>query len=150
MSLTTLFSRLLATVAALLLSFSALAADINFDQLKGKVVYLDFWASWCGPCRDSFPWMEAMHKKYAAQGLEIIAVNLDQEPELAQKFLKQYAPDFRIEYDAKGEMAGQFGVDTMPTSFVIGRDGKARKKHKGFHAERKAAYETEIRTLLEE
>ena len=105
MSLTTLFSRLLATVAALLLSFSALAADINFDQLKGKVVYLDFWASWCGPCRDSFPWMEAMHKKYAAQGLEIIAVNLDQEPELAQKFLKQYAPDFRIEYDAKGEMA---------------------------------------------
>ena len=129
MSLTTLYSRLLATVAALLLSFSALAADINFDQLKGKVVYLDFWASWCGPCRDSFPWMEAMHKKYAAQGLEIIAVNLDQEPELAQKFLKQYAPDFRIEYDAKGEMAGQFGVDTMPTSFVIGRDGKARKKH---------------------
>jgi len=145
-----ILNKILIGLAAMCLSLNALAADIDFDQLKGKVVYLDFWASWCGPCRESFPWMEEMHKKYAAQGLEIIAVNLDQEPELAQKFLKEYAPAFRIEYDAKGEMAEQFGVDTMPTSFVIGRDGKARKKHKGFHAERKAAYETEIRTLLEE
>ena len=152
MSLKTLRNNLLAGVAALALAlpFKAMAADIDFDQLKGKVVYLDFWGSWCGPCRESFPWMEAMHEKYAAQGLEVIAVNLDQEPELAQKFLQKYAPQFRIEYDASGDMAGQFGVDTMPTSFLIGRDGKARKKHKGFHAERKAAYETEISALLEE
>ncbi len=137
-------------LAALCLSVNALAADVDFDQLKGKVVYLDFWASWCGPCRNSFPWMEAMQQQYADQGLEIIAVNLDQEPELAQKFLSEYQPTFRIEYDASGSMAEQFAVDTMPTSFLIGRDGKARKKHKGFHADRKAAYESEIRTLLEE
>lgn len=137
-------------LAALCLSVNALAADVDFDQLQGKVVYLDFWASWCGPCRNSFPWMEAMHRQYADQGLEIIAVNLDQEPELAQKFLSEYQPTFRIEYDTSGSMAEHFGVDTMPTSFLIGRDGKARKKHKGFHADRKAAYESEIRTLLEE
>ena len=137
-------------LAALCLSLNVMAADIDFDQLKGKVVYVDFWASWCGPCRASFPWMEAMHKKYAAQGLEIIAVNLDQEPELAQKFLQEYPSSFRIEYDSKGELAGQFKVETMPTSFLIDRTGKARIRHQGFHADKVPGYEQEIQKLLGE
>lgn len=142
--------RILLLITSLLMASNLMAAEVDFDQLKGKVVYLDFWASWCGPCRSSFPWMESMHQRYGSDGLEVIAVNLDQEPELAQKFLQQYAPTFRIEFDASGDMAGQFGVDTMPTSFLIDRSGKARVKHKGFHTDKVAGYEQEIKKLLEE
>ena len=142
--------RILLLVSYLLLATDVLAAEIDFDQLKGKVVYLDFWASWCGPCRGSFPWMERMHQRHGDEGLQVIAVNLDQEPALARAFLKEYAPSFRIEYDARGDMAGQFGVDTMPTSFLIDRHGKACVKHKGFHSEKESIYEAEIKKLLEE
>ena len=141
---------ILSALAAIGLSMNAMAAVVDFDELKGKVVYLDFWASWCGPCRESFPWMQEMHERYGEDGLEIIAVNLDQEPYLAKKFLNKYQPTFRIEYDGKGDMAEEFRVQSMPTSFLIGRDGKARKKHSGFHADDRASYEDEIRNLLEE
>ncbi len=142
--------RIFSALAGIGLSLNVMAADINFEELEGQVVYLDFWASWCGPCRESFPWMQSMHEKYADQGLVIIAVNLDQEAYLAKKFLAKYQPDFRIEYDGKGEMAEVFKVESMPTSFLIGRDGKARKKHKGFHSDDMNGYEEEIRSLLEE
>lgn len=142
--------RMWIALAALCLSINAMAGELDFDQLKGKVVYVDFWASWCGPCRSSFPWMEDMHKKYAVQGLEIVAINLDQEPELAQKFLQEYPATFRIEYDSEGEIAEQFKVETMPTSFLIDRSGKARIKHKGFHANKVQGYEQEIQQLLGE
>ncbi|WP_430460715.1 TlpA family protein disulfide reductase [Thalassolituus sp. LLYu03] len=142
--------RVLMMLLGLILSWPVLAADIDFDQLKGKVVYVDFWASWCGPCRSSFPWMAAMQRKYAAQGLEIIAVNLDQQPELAQQFVNEFKPEFRLESDPEGQLAGQFGVDTMPTSFLIDRTGKARARHKGFHPDKTSDYEREIRALLGE
>ena len=125
-------------------------AEVDFTALKGKVVYLDFWASWCGPCRSSFPWMDEMHRKYSTRGLEIIAVNLDQEPELAQSFLDELQPDFRIEYDAQGKLAGEFGVEAMPTSFLIDAAGKVRASHKGFHTDRRSSYEQEIQEMLEE
>lgn len=141
--------RLLIALTGLMLSLPTFA-EVNFDELKGKVVYVDFWASWCGPCRQSFPWMNEMHKKYADQGLEIVAINLDQEPELAQQFIADMTPAFRIEYDPQGKLAEQFGVDTMPTSFVIDRSGKAQSRHKGFHDKKRAAYEQEIQTLLGE
>jgi len=140
---------LLTALTGLILTFPALAG-VNFDELKGKVVYVDFWASWCGPCRQSFPWMDEMHRKYAAQGLEIVAINLDQEPELAKKFLAAMKPQFRIEYDPEGKLAGEFGVETMPTSYLIDRTGKARSRHKGFHDRKRAGYEQEIRELLGE
>jgi cytochrome c biogenesis protein CcmG/thiol:disulfide interchange protein DsbE len=127
---------------------SAVHADIDFDALKGKVVYIDFWASWCGPCRASFPWMNDMHTKYSDQDLVIIAVNLDQEPELAEEFIAEMKPAFRIEYDPKGKLAEQFGVDTMPTSFLIDRDGKAHSRHKGFHDGKRHQYERELTDLL--
>ncbi len=123
-------------------------AEIDFDTLKGKVVYLDFWASWCGPCKSSFPWMDAMHRKYAAQGLEIIAVNMDQEPELAQSFIDEFQPGFHIEYDSQGKLADTFGVEAMPTSFLIDKQGKVRVSHKGFHQDRRSSYEQEIQEML--
>lgn len=122
---------------------------IDFESLKGKVVYLDFWASWCGPCKDSFPWLNKMHEQYKEQGFEIIAVNLDQESELADRFLHQFSPTFNVVFDPKGELARAFNIQAMPTSFLINRDGKAIVQHDGFHLRDTAAYESEIIKLLD-
>lgn len=142
--------KLLLAFALVMLSGNLLAADIDFDKLKGQVVYVDFWASWCGPCRNSFPWMQSMEQRYGKHGLKIIAINLDQEPQLAKKFLKDIPVTFQIEYDPKGELAQKFGVQAMPTSFLIDRTGKAREKHNGFFDDKRSQYEAEIAQLLGE
>lgn len=126
-------------------------SSIPFIQgAKGKVVLLDFWASWCGPCRKSFPWMNAMQKKYADRGLTVIAVNLDMDRQLATEFLQAVPAQFYIEYDAGGKLATQFGVSAMPTSFVLDRTGRIVKQHAGFREEQMAAREAELVQLLKE
>jgi cytochrome c biogenesis protein CcmG, thiol:disulfide interchange protein DsbE len=108
---------------------------VNLADLKGKVVYVDFWASWCGPCKQSFPFMNALQTKYRAQGLEIVAVNLDAKRDDANKFLTDVPAQFTVAFDAKGDSAKRFEVKSMPSSYVIGRDGKVAAVHKGFTAE---------------
>ena len=86
-------------LGASLLAFSSIlthADTLNLDQYKGKVVYVDFWASWCGPCRESFPWMKKMQQQYGKDGLVIIAVNVDQDKKLADKFLTEFKPEFSV------------------------------------------------------
>jgi len=124
------------------------ANDIDFRALLGRVVLLDFWASWCSPCVTSFPWMQQMHQQYDADGLTIIAVNLDQEPALARQFLKQFRVDFRVVFQNDGTLASYFGVETMPTSFLIDRSGNVRFRHAGFHEHKQPEYEAHIRQLL--
>ena len=126
------------------------AGDFNLADYKGQVVYLDFWASWCGPCRASFPWMNTIQKRYEHQGLQVIAINLDQEPELAAEFLNEYSADFPVFYDSQGKFAQQYGVTAMPHSFLIDREGNVVSNHKGFRQDKKAEYEQEIKTLLKE
>lgn len=126
------------------------AADPTLDliQYRGKVVYLDFWASWCKPCRHSFPWMNSMQQKYAADGLVIVAVNLDEQRADADRFLKEIPADFTILYDPEGKLGEQYAIIGMPSSFLIGRDGQVVKSHQGFYDESPVEYETEIRALL--
>jgi thiol-disulfide isomerase/thioredoxin len=126
------------------------AADPTFDltQYRGKVVYLDFWASWCKPCRHSFPWMNGMQQKYAADGLVIVAVNLDEQRTDADRFLKETPADFTIVYDTEGKLGEEYAIIGMPSSFLIGRDGQVVKSHQGFYDESPAEYEAEIRDLL--
>lgn len=124
----------------------------NFDQLmashQGKVIYLDFWASWCGPCRKSFPWMNDMQKKYQQQGLVIISVNVDNDKALADEFLAEVPANFHIAYDPKGKLARKFKLKGMPSSYLIDRSGKMVSAHVGFSASKKSKYEQEIRNLL--
>jgi thiol-disulfide isomerase/thioredoxin len=108
--------------------------DFHLDAYRGKVVYLDFWASWCGPCKQSFPWMNEMQAKYADKGLVVVAVNVDAMREDAVKFLKAVPARFKIAYDPKGQVAQQYAIKGMPSSFLIGRDGKVRSTHTGFNA----------------
>lgn len=142
-------------LAALLgaVTSAAWAADpaspfLDLSKYHGKVVYLDFWASWCKPCRHSFPWMNAMEQKYGADGLVIVAVNLDEQRADAERFLHDVPAGFPIVYDPQGMLAKQYSLIGMPSSLLIGRNGVVVKRHEGFFDSSPAEYETELRALL--
>jgi thiol-disulfide isomerase/thioredoxin len=122
----------------------------RLDALRGRVVYLDFWASWCMPCRQSFPWMNDLQRRYSDRGLTIIAVNLDHERADADKFLHKLSPDFQIRFDPDGDWARQFAVHGMPTSVILDRHGQPRFTHIGFRTGDAAGYEQQIQQLLAE
>ncbi len=126
------------------------AADktIKLADYRGKVVLLDFWASWCGPCKQSFPWMNEMQSKYGAQGLVVLAVNVDQKREDANKFLAEVPAKFTVVFDDKGATPKAYAVKTMPSSMLIGTDGMVKEVHRGFRAEDTAALEAKIRAAL--
>lgn len=122
--------------------------NMSLEMEKGQVILVDFWASWCGPCRASFPWMTSMQEKYKTQGLKVIAINLDQEKEQALDFLKEFKPGFTVLFDTEAQLPEDFGVIGMPTSFLIDRHGKLRATHVGFHINDTDEYETAIAELL--
>lgn len=123
--------------------------NVKLSNSQGKLVYLDFWASWCGPCRQSFPWMNTIQEKYRSQGFEVIAVNLDAQHEDAQKFLATTPAKFTVAFDSQGQTPRQYGVKGMPTSYLIGRDGKIIARHTGFSAADRDKLEQKIQTSLE-
>ena len=125
---------------------SAVAQKLS--DLKGKVVYVDFWASWCGPCKQSFPWMNDMQRKYGARGLQVVAINLDAKRADADQFLAQNPAAVALAYDAKGESARRMGVKGMPTSLLVGADGKVLLVHQGFRAEDRADLEARLVAAL--
>jgi cytochrome c biogenesis protein CcmG, thiol:disulfide interchange protein DsbE len=122
--------------------------SLNLDAHRGKVVLVDFWASWCVPCRQSFPWLNAMQDKYAARGLVVIGVNVDRERADAERFLKDVPARFDILYDTAGELATAYDVPGMPSSYVFGPGGKLISKHIGFRASAREEREAELLKLL--
>jgi len=119
------------------------------DGLKGKVVMVDFWASWCEPCKQSFPAMEELHHRFSDKGLVIVAVNVDENRADMEAFLKKNAANFAVLRDSAQKLVATAGIATMPSSFLIDRDGKVRFVHTGYRgAETKKKYEEEIETLL--
>ena len=131
-----------ACVLFLIISSSA-TAESTFDltEFQGKVVVLDFWASWCVPCRHSFPWMNSMQEKYGDDGLQIIGVNMDADLEDANAFLQSYPAQFKIIYDPDGELARECDVITMPSSYIFDRNGVLVTRHLGFKVKRQDEYE---------
>jgi cytochrome c biogenesis protein CcmG/thiol:disulfide interchange protein DsbE len=125
-------------------------ADTALDmaQFSGKYLYLDFWASWCAPCQHSFPWMNEMQAKYGGQGLVVLAVNLDEKREDADKFLARVPAKFRIAFDPKGELATRYDVQAMPSSFFIGPNGKVIFKHAGFREQQRSELEKAVASAL--
>ena len=116
--------------------------------LKGKVVIVDFWASWCGPCKESFPAMAELQKKYGDR-LVVIAVNEDEEKSDMQDFLKDNPAGFTVVRDAAQKLVAVAGIQTMPSSFVLDDTGTVRFTHNGFHgAATRKEYEQQIESLL--
>lgn len=126
------------------------ASELDLEQYRGKVVVLDFWASWCVPCRRSFPWMNLMQARYGDDGLVIIGVNLDRNPADARTFLEEVPADFLIHYDTEATLAERYGVEGMPTSYVIGRGGEIVAEHQGFKVKRQEEYEAVLVDALGE
>jgi thiol-disulfide isomerase/thioredoxin len=128
-----------------------LASDsgtVCLDSLRGRAVLVDFWASWCGPCRKSFPWMKSMQEKYGAKGLTIVAINVDKDREAADKFLSEFPSPFVVAYDPDGKVAESFHVQAMPSSFVIDRTGKIAYAHRGFEPKKAPEIESHIAETL--
>ena len=121
---------------------------VALSQHRGEVVYVDFWATWCPPCRKSFPWMEKMHNKYSDLGLKIIAVSLDGKREVIDQFLKTMPASFTIAHDPQGKSAENFGLKGMPTSYLIDMKGNVHETHTGFKASDENKLEAKIKALL--
>ena len=143
------FLTAVAALAALALP-SAPGAEIPpaLDPVDGKVVWVDFWASWCVPCRRSFPWMNEMLERYGDQGLQIIGVNVDKERALADEFLAATPARFDIRFDPAGALAERFGVEAMPSSFLLDAEGNVIAEHYGFRFEDADEYEAGIVAAL--
>lgn len=121
---------------------------LTLSQLRGSVVYVDFWASWCTPCRKSFPWLNEMQKRYGNAGLRIVAINLDEDVSLAKEFLTKYPAEFTVGFDPTGQSARVYGLKGMPSSYLIDRSGELIKSHVGFRNEERAELEQHIRQAL--
>ncbi len=121
---------------------------VTLDSLRGRAVYLDFWASWCDPCRKSFPWMDALQRKFADKGLAVIAVNLDARRESADKFLAAHPAGFTIAFDPQATLPPLYNIKAMPTSFLIDKDGNIVSSHTGFQEKDTATLEKQVMEIL--
>jgi cytochrome c biogenesis protein CcmG/thiol:disulfide interchange protein DsbE len=145
--------RFLLSLALACLALTAAAGDagdpLDLAQLRGKVVLVDFWASWCEPCRHSFPWLNEMQAKYADRGLVVIGVNVDRERGDADRFLRDVPALFRVVYDPAGTLASRYDLPGMPVSYIIGPNGDVVGRHIGFRNALRAEREAELQKLLE-
>jgi thiol-disulfide isomerase/thioredoxin len=121
---------------------------VALDKFRGKVVYVDFWASWCAPCRRSFPWMNEMQQKHGPRGFTIIAINVDKKRADAERFLAQFAAPFIVVYDEAGVTPNAYGVTGMPSSYLIDARGNVTFVERGFLDEHKTVLEDRVKALL--
>jgi thiol-disulfide isomerase/thioredoxin len=122
--------------------------QVALQAFSGKVIYLDFWASWCAPCRISFPLLNRLHEKLKAQGFEVVAINLDEDKAKAEQFLKELPVGFTVLHDSNGEWADRYVVESMPTSFIIDKHGVIQHIHHGFTSDDINGLEQKITQLL--
>lgn len=128
---------------------SADTSVLDLDAYSGKVVVVDFWASWCVPCRRSFPWLNEMQARYADAGLVIIGVNVDASADDAHQFLDEVPADFDVRFDPAGDIARDFEVIAMPSTYVFDRSGALQARHLGFKISDRDDYERTLRELLD-
>jgi len=134
-------------------AFSARAlggeGSISLSSYRGKVVYLDFWASWCAPCQVALPALEELRKEFPADQFQVIAVNVDTDPEKALRLLAKHKIGYPSAADPDGRLPETFGLKTMPTSYLIDRSGVVRLVHPGFRTSDVALLRARIKTLVE-
>ena len=123
---------------------------ISLDSLLGNVTYLDFWASWCGPCRLSLPALDELYKELRSEGLQVVAISVDVVEEDSLDFLQRYSVSYPVAIDTTGDTARSYAVSGMPSGYLIDRTGVIRAVHVGFKRGDEEKLRQEIMELLEE
>ncbi len=123
--------------------------NLRLEEFKGQVVLLNFWASWCGPCRQEMPFLEKIHTKYKDLGFSVIGVNIDEKTEDASGFLKKQPVTFPILLDANKKVSEDYNIMAMPTTYIIDQDGVIRFVHHGYKPGWEVTYEEQIKELLQ-
>lgn len=160
MKLLSIFFLLLFTTVCSALEIGSLAPNCNLKDFynanpvqlskQGKVLYVDFWASWCGPCIQSMPFLDQINSELKTKNFEVIAINLDESKEDAEQFLQKHKVNFTVAVNPDNECPNNYGVIAMPSSYLIDRQGKIRHIQLGFHVEEKAELRAKIEKLLAE
>lgn len=124
--------------------------NVRLSELRGQVVLVNFWASWCSPCRQELPLLNKIYTQYRAAGFMLLAVNVDDNRKDAEAMLKRLDLRFPTLFDGSKNVAKLYGVDTMPATLVIDRDGRVRYVHRGYYEGYERKYEQQVRELLKE
>jgi thiol-disulfide isomerase/thioredoxin len=123
---------------------------VSSTQFKGEVVMINFWATWCVPCRQEMPKLEALYQRYNKLGFKLLAVNVENNPDGVKKWLAETPVTFPVLFDTKSEVSKLYKVETMPTTVIVAKDGTMRYIHHGYKDGYENDYQTEVRTLLRE
>jgi peroxiredoxin len=129
---------------------SSAGSEVSLAQYKGQVVMINFWASWCGPCRQEMPLLESIYKKYSRMGFTLLGVNVEPDSQAANEWLKQTPVSFPILYDKESKVSKLYDVAGMPSTVLIDRSGKLRMLHRGYKPGDENEYLDSIRTLIRE
>lgn len=123
---------------------------LDFNAYQGKVILIDFWATWCPPCKKSMPFLNDLRNRRLQDGFEIIGINVDEDSEEAKQFLGNHPLDYQIAFDPSGDCPGKFEVKAMPSAYLVDKSGKVRNIHLGFRDEDRAMIQERISSLLAE
>ncbi|MFK8048501.1 MAG: TlpA family protein disulfide reductase [Halioglobus sp.] len=129
---------------------SASGENVKLSEFRGQVVLINFWASWCGPCRQEMPHLDAIHKKYEPLGFTVFGVNVEQDREMADKILRDIPVTFPILFDDDNTVSKLYDVDAMPVTVLVDRNGQVRYMHKGYKPGYEVEYEKQVRALVRE
>lgn len=124
--------------------------NVRLAEQRGNVVMLNFWASWCGPCKQEMPLLDELHKRYSKAGFTIIGVNVEKDPNKAKKVLQDIPVSFPVLFDTESTVSKLYDVSAMPTTVMIDRDGNIRHLHKGFKPGYEEEYRKQIKKLIRE
>ena len=129
---------------------SSTGENIRLSEYRGQVVLINFWASWCGPCRQEMPHLEAIHRKYAALGFTVFGVNVEADRKMADKVLRDNPVSFPILFDDENHVSQLYDVDAMPVTLLLDRSGEIRHLHRGYKPGYELEYEKQIKALVRE
>jgi len=124
--------------------------NLRLSDFRGQVVLINFWATWCGPCRQEMPKLDELYKRYKRAGVAVWGVNVEDDSSLAENFLKNNPVDFPVLYDVSSEVSELYDVDAMPTTVIVDRNGKMRHLHRGYKPGYENIYRQQIKELLKE
>ena len=153
MALSTPFAAAAAEVGKLAPDFTLKSLggkNLKLSEMAGSVVLINFWASWCGPCREQMSLLNSLYNKYEALGFTVFGVNVDQDLKGAKGFLKNFPIDFPVLFDSDNRVSEQYKVITMPTTVVVDRDGNMRFLHQGYKSGDEVKYRQMVKKLVRE